>query len=127
VAAGLLSTGNVTGTFVLAGLAVLSLLFLVENAFGIFVVLAILAVIVGVARYASPTLQVVVACLVTWHLLFGAIRSVGVLRVNRRYTSSSDADTLAWLTHIPAVVWIGIFYATDLYCLLFGGRLLLAG
>lgn len=125
-AAGLLSTGNITAAFVLGGIAVFSLLFLVENGFGALVVLVLLAVVVVVAGYAAAAVQGVVACTLTWLLLLGAVRSVKVLWQNRHY-SWSDADTLASLTHLPAVVWIGFFFVVDLYCLLLGGRLLIQG
>lgn len=126
-AAGLLSAGNVTAAFILAGAAGVSLLLVTENAFGRVVLLATLTALGIIATRGSPGLRLFVACTVTWFLLFAAIRSLNILRRARRYTSSSDADMLAALTHLPGAVWVAIFYAVDLYCLLRGGRLLLDG
>lgn len=126
-AARLLSAGNVTATLILAGVAAVSLLLLVENAFGVLVVVVMLVLLVAVAKAGSPGMQLFVACTTSWFLLFAAIRSLGILRRARRFTRSSDADTLASVTHLPAALWVAIFYVVDLYCLLLGGRLLLGG
>ncbi|WP_018501268.1 M50 family metallopeptidase [Parafrankia discariae] len=125
--AALLSSGNVTATLILGGLATVSLLLVVENAFGVLVVGVMLAFLILVATEGSPGVQLFAACTVSWFLLLAAIRSLGVLRRARRFSRSSDADVLGRLTHLPAAVWIAVFYAVDFYCLILGGRLLLDG
>ncbi|WP_041256574.1 M50 family metallopeptidase [Frankia sp. EAN1pec] len=125
--AALSSSGNVTATLILGGLAIIGLLLVVENSFGGLVVGVMLAFLALVATKGSPGVQLFVACTVSWFLLFAAIRSLGILRRARRFSRSSDADALARVTHLPAPVWVAVFYAIDLYCLILGGRLLLDG
>ncbi|MCK9902351.1 hypothetical protein CC117_23600 [Parafrankia colletiae] len=125
--AGLLSVGNVTAALILAGVATTSLLLLVENIFGELVLLVLLGLVLTVATTGSAGMQLFVACTASWFLLFSAIRSLGILRRARRYTRFTDADTLATVTHLPAVLWVAAFYAVDLYCLVIGGQLLLDG
>ncbi|MEX5633397.1 M50 family metallopeptidase [Parafrankia sp. FMc2] len=125
--AGLLAAGNVTAALVLAGLATVGLLLVVENGFGVLVVLVMLAFVALVGTRGSPGVQLFVACTVSWFLLFSAIRSLGILRRARRFSRSSDADMLAASTHLPAALWVAAFYLVDLYCLLVGSRLLIGG
>ncbi|CUU56103.1 Peptidase M50B-like [Parafrankia irregularis] len=126
-AAALLAAGNVTAAFLLAGLALCGLLLLVVNAFGRLTVVVMTLLLVLVTARGSAGSQLFVACAVSWFLLLGAIRSLGELRQARRYSLHTDADTLASVSHLPAWVWVAIFYTIDLYCLLLGGRLLLGG
>jgi hypothetical protein len=125
--AALLAAGNTTADLIIVGAALLSLLLRLEGGFGVLVVVTAVASLVLVARNAGSGLQVAFACTVTWFMLFSGVRSLGTLRRARRYSESTDADTLGRLTHLPGLVWVGVFYAVDLYCLLFGARLLLGG
>ncbi len=53
-----------------------------------------------------------VAALLAWTLLLGAPRGVAELARSRHggRSPSSDADQLARLTGVPAVVWVGCFW-----------------
>jgi hypothetical protein len=47
---------------------------------------------------------------VIWFLLLGNLRSIAELaRTRRGGRTRSDADQLAGLTHVPAVLWVGFF------------------
>jgi hypothetical protein len=47
----------------------------------------------------------------TWFLLLGGVRPISELWRHRRLhpESSSDADQLARLTYLPAIVWVALF------------------
>jgi hypothetical protein len=125
LAAKLLSNGNVTAVFILAVLALAALLLVVENSFGIFVVLACAAGLIGLERYAPTWLGDVCAYFLTWFLLMSGVKSVVILRRARRYGSrTSDADALAQVTHIPAFLWVFAFGLVSLFCLVKGAVLL---
>lgn len=125
VSAKLLSLGNLTAVFLLAVLALATLLLVVENRFGIFVVLASAAGLVGLERYAPRWLGDFCAYFLTWFLLMSGVKSVVTLRRARRYGSrTSDADALAQVTHIPAFLWVFAFGFVSLFCLVKGAMLL---
>jgi hypothetical protein len=44
----------------------------------------------------------------------------------RRRAPDSDADQLAGLTGLPALVWVGFFLVVDVGALVLGGRWLLS-
>jgi hypothetical protein len=109
-------------------LLMLALLLLqIRNFFGLLPVLAAGAVLVLVTRYGSVGVQQVLAYGVTWFLLLGAPRAVVELQRQRRRRAdrTSDAATLARITWLPALVWVGIFALVTCGCLLAGARLLL--
>jgi hypothetical protein len=83
-------------------------------------------VLVVVTRWAPVGLQQVVAYVVTWFLLLAAPHTVLELHRSRRgrRDTTSDAAQLARLTHLPGLLWVGLFMAAALACLLVGGRLL---
>jgi hypothetical protein len=60
---------------------------------------------------------------ITWFLLLAAPKTVMELQRSRRRRSApdSDADQLATLTRIPALLWVGTFFLVDLGALLLGG------
>jgi hypothetical protein len=62
---------------------------------------------------------------VTWFLLLAAPRPVLELQRSRRHgPRTSDADVLARLTHVPGLVWVGVFAAVTLGTAVVGGGLL---
>jgi hypothetical protein len=125
-AALLLTRGHAVGVL-WALLVLLALLLLqIRNFFGLWSVLLAGSVLFAVTRWASADLQLVIAYAVTWFLLLGAPRAVVELQRDRRRRTdrSSDAATLARLTRVPGLVWVGFFLAVTLGCLLEGGRLL---
>ncbi|WP_109472847.1 M50 family metallopeptidase [Ornithinimicrobium cavernae] len=111
------------------GLVLLCALMLVQirNFYGLWV-LVIAGAAVGGASWVLPG-QVAswVAHLLVWSLLLAAPRSVVELQRLRRRGAArqSDADQLSRLTRIPAVLWIGLFWAVCAACLLVGAVRLL--
>jgi Peptidase M50B-like len=127
-AAALLSRGYAVGVL-WALLVLLGLLLLqVRNLFGLWSVLVAGAGLLALTRWGGPTVQLVTAYVVTWFLLLAAPRTVLELQHHRRRGRgrASDADLLARLTHVPGLVWVGVFLVSTTGCLVLGGRLLLA-
>lgn len=87
------------------------LLIQVRNWFGLWSILISGAVVFGVSWWLTPQVQSAFAYVLTWFLLLAAPRPVLELQALRRRTGvrSSDADQLARLTHVPAIVWVGFF------------------
>ena len=110
-AAALLATGHAVG--LLWALLILLALLLVQirNWYGLWSVLLTSTVIFAA----------------TWFLLLAAPRAVVELQAVRRRRGSpdSDADQLARLTRVPALVWVGVFLLADVGALLLGGAWLL--
>lgn len=125
-AAAALSRGYAVG--VLWALVALLALVLVtiRNWYGLWAVLVSAALVVGVTVWGAPPVQVAFAHVVTWFLLLGAPRAVLELQAGRRASrrsgraDSSDAGQLARLTHVPAVVWVGVLLLVCLACLALG-------
>lgn len=111
-------------------LALLSLLLVqIRNWFGLWSILVTGAVLFAVSWFAAEQIQSGFAYLVTWFLLFGAPRPVVELHSSRRRGRSpgSDADQLARLTGLPALIWTGIFLAVTVGGLGVGAWWLLDG
>ncbi|TQL02092.1 M50 family metallopeptidase [Cellulomonas sp. SLBN-39] len=131
-AAWLLSRGYAVGLLWLL-LVVLALVLLqIRNWYGLWSVL-VAGVVVGVVTVLAPSsVQQVTAAAITWFLLLGAPRAVLELQAQRARVRRqggrdvSDAGLLAGLTHVPAVVWVGVFLLVCLGLLVAGGALLLA-
>ncbi|WP_105036654.1 M50 family metallopeptidase [Cryobacterium aureum] len=125
-AAWLLSQGYDVG-LLWALLAALALLLVqIRNWFGLWSVAVTGAIVFLVSWFGSPEVQGVFALLVTAFLLFGALRTSLELQQSRsrRAGSSSDADQLARLTHIPGIFWVGVFLAVQVICVALSARLL---
>lgn len=108
-------------------LAALTLLLVqIRNWFGLWSVAVTGAVVFVVSWFGSPQVQSVFALLVTAFLLFGALRTSLELQQSRarRTGSSSDADQLARLTHIPGILWVAVFLAVQLACAAVSAQLL---
>jgi hypothetical protein len=125
-AAWLLSRGYDVG-LLWALLAALALLLVqIRNWFGLWSVAVTGAIVFAVSWFGSPQVQGVFALLVTAFLLLGALRTSVELQQSRsrRAGSSSDADQLARLTHIPGIFWVAVFLGVQLGCVAFGAILL---
>lgn len=125
-AAWLLSRGYDVG-LLWALLAALALLLVqIRNWFGLWSVAVTAVVVFGVSWFGSERVQGVFALLVTAFLLFGALRTTLELQQSRsrRAGSSSDADQLARLTHIPGILWVAVFLGVQLLALALSARLL---
>ena len=104
------------------------LLIQVRNWFGLWSILFSAAVVLGVSWWLAPQTQSAFAYLLTWFLLLAAPRPVLELQTLRRRTGSrtSDADQLARLTMVPAIVWVGFFLVVTVGALGLGARWMLA-
>jgi hypothetical protein len=126
-AAALLATGHAIG--LLWALLILLALLLVQirNWYGLWSVLVTCAVVFAATWWLPPQGQAAFAALATWFLLLAAPRTVVELQRSRRRRRApdSDADQLARLTRIPALVWVGFFLLVDVGALALGGWWLL--
>jgi hypothetical protein len=111
-----------------AALALLAtLLVVIRNVFGMFSVLVTGFLVFAVLRWAPLGWRQTAAELLAWFLLVAGPRPVIELAGQRRRTAGrSDADQLAGLTRLPAVLWVGVFLAVTLGALALGGRWLAA-
>ena len=125
-AAWLLGLGYSVGLLWLLLAALALLLVQVRNWFGLWSVLATAAVIFAVTWFGSALMQSVFALLVTAFLLLGAVRTVLELQGSRsrRGGTASDADQLAHLTHIPGLLWVGVFLVVAITCAVLGAGFL---
>jgi hypothetical protein len=123
-AAALLSAGHAVGALV--GLLAL-LLVQIRNWYGLWSVLVSGCLVLAATWFLSPGAQAGFAAVCTWFLLLAAPRAVVELQRarRRRQAPESDADQLARLTHVPGVVWVGVFLVVDVGALLLGGSWLL--
>lgn len=102
------------------------MLLAVRNLFGGMAILVSGAALVGIGWYAPEQAQHVGASALAWFLLLGGLRAVGELqriRRSRRYPDS-DADQLAALTIVPALVWVALFVLVALGAVLAATALL---
>lgn len=127
-AAYLLKEGRAVGALWLALVLLALLLLQIRNFYGLYAVLVVGIGVFALSWWASPPVQVGVAHVGTWFLLLAAPRAVLELQAERRggRASTSDADVLARLTHVPGIVWVGVFLLVDLGALVVGGGWLLA-
>ena len=126
-AAALLAAGHAVGLlWALLGLLAL-LLVQIRNWYGLWSVLVTGAVVFAATWGLPAEGQAAFAHLVTWFLLLAAPKTVVELQAKRRRGAGrdSDADQLARLTRVPALVWVGVFLLVDAGALLLGGAWLL--
>lgn len=104
------------------------LLVQVRNWFGLWSILISAAVVFGVSWWLAPQVQSAFAYVLTWFLLLAAPRPVLELQALRRGTGArtSDADQLARLTFLPAIVWVGFFLVVTVGALAVGTRWMVA-
>lgn len=125
--AALLGTGHVTA-LLWACVALLGvMLLMLRNFYGLFAVLATAALVFAVSWFADPRVQAASAYAAVWFLLFGGVRPVFELQLQRRAgrAPDSDADQLAKLTRLPGWLWVGLFMLVSLGCVLLGGHWLI--
>jgi hypothetical protein len=126
-AAALLAAGHAVG-LLWALLALLALLLVqIRNWYGLWSVLVTGGLLFAATWWLPPDGQLLVAATATWFLLLAAPRAVVELQSVRRRRGSpdSDADQLARLTRVPALLWVGVFLLVDVAALLLGGAWLL--
>ncbi|MBA8825883.1 hypothetical protein FHX42_003249 [Saccharopolyspora lacisalsi] len=112
--------------WIAVGLLVLMLLAL-RNVYGIVSVIVTGGLVFAISWFATPAVQALSCGLMSWFLLFGGIRPITELSSKRRRgrAQDSDADQLARLARVPAPLWLLLWLAIGLGCLLFGGHWLL--
>jgi hypothetical protein len=126
VGAVLLATGRITLMLGMALILLPLMLVMIRNPFGVVSVVTTWAVIFVVSWHASAAVQGAFAYAAVWFLLFGGVRPVFELhRMRRRGRMPySDADQIARLTRVPALVWVAVFLTAAILALLAGGWLL---
>jgi hypothetical protein len=105
----------------------------IRNVFGFVTVVGTGAAAVAVIIWGSPQAALGFACAITWLLLVGGLRAVIELQRSRRAQAQgrsrealhSDADQLAWLSHLPGLFWVILFFLLSLAALVAGGWLML--
>jgi hypothetical protein len=104
------------------------LLIQVRNWFGLWSILVSATAVFVVSWWLAPQTQSAFAYVLTWFLLLAAPRPVLELQTLRRRTGArvSDADQLARLTKVPAIVWVGFFLVVTLGALVVGARWMVA-
>lgn len=127
--AAVVSRGHAVGALWLLLVFLVWMLLAIRSFFGLWYVALAGGALFAATWWATEPVQTVVAYTVTWFLLLGAPRSVLELHRSRRgrRDRTSDAATLARLTGVPGLVWVGFFLVVTLGCLLLGGRLLVVG
>lgn len=127
LAAVALGYGRVLPVLWVAVVLLAVLLALIRNLFGVVSVIVTGALLVGVAGWAPATWQGPAAYLLTWFLLVAAPRPVLELQAARRrgLAAASDADQLARLTGVPALVWVATFLLLTTAALAGGGWMLI--
>ncbi len=124
----LLGGNRITLLLWVAVALLLAMLVMIRNVFGVVSIVVTTAVVFGVSWYASPQVQAAFAYVGVWFLLLGGVRPVRELQTLRRRgrLPDSDADQLAGVTRIPALLWVAVFGVVNVAALLVG-VLLLAG
>jgi hypothetical protein len=108
----------------IAGL--LGMLVAIRNPFGVLSIIAAVVLVVIVSSL-SESFQLIGASLAAWLLLLGNTRSIWELQVKRRWRQAprSDVDQLAWLTGVPAWMWLVVLSIGAISSVLIGGYWLL--
>jgi len=125
--AALLGAGRITLLLWLATALLIVMLVMIRNAYGVLTVFLTGGAFLLVSWLAGPQVQAAFAYAVVWFLLLGGVRPAFELQAKRARggAGDSDADQLARLTHVPAVMWLFLFHAVSLCSLIGGGRWLL--
>jgi hypothetical protein len=143
-AAALLAAHRVNLLLSLFLLLLAATLIMVRNWYGALAVLVTAGALFAVIWLAGPAPRAAFAYAVAWFLLFGGMRPVVELARTRRMPPRpaaggrpagrrpagvrrvmSDADQLAWLTRVPAGVWVAFFALVAAGALVLGARLLI--
>jgi hypothetical protein len=107
LAALLLADGRSVGLLWLLVVLTAAMVLWVRNGYGFLVLLVGGAGVLLVTWYGDGQVQSVAAYLIAWLLLLASPRPlVELLGAGRRRGRTSDADQLAGLTRVPAVLWI---------------------
>lgn len=123
----LLAAHHITLLLWAATALLLLMLLMIRNAYGVLTVFVTGGAFLLVSWLTEPEVQSFFAYAAVWFLLLGGVRPAFELQAKRRGggAQESDADQLARLTHVPAGLWLLLFHAVSLGCLVAGGRWLL--
>lgn len=130
--AALLATERITLMLWTTLLLLAAVLIKIRNFYGLFSVLVVGGAVFAVSWFGDDTWQAAFAFLSAWFLLFAGLRPVIEMQRGRRRRwrnpadVDSDADQLARLTHLPAILWVLFFAAIAVGALVVGGGLLLS-
>jgi hypothetical protein len=126
-AAALLAAGRITLLLWISLVLLPAMLVMIRNAFGVISVVGTMAIIFAVSWYASSEVQAAFAYAFAWFLLVGGVRAVYELQQSRyrRQAPGSDADQIGYLTHVPAIIWVGFFACVALAAFAVGARWML--
>ncbi|WP_327068864.1 M50 family metallopeptidase [Kitasatospora sp. NBC_01302] len=126
--AALLAAGRITALLWISIVLLAAMLVMIRNAFGLLSVVLTGGAFFAVSWYGSAQLQAGFAYLGIWFLLLAGVRPVVELQRKRRLGGArdSDADQLARLTGVSALLWVTLFLVVALACLVAGGSQLLA-
>ena len=126
-AVGLLIAGHSVGLLWLVAGLLAAMLLQIRNAYGFVVLVLAGAALVLVSLRLDAVVQSALAYLLTWLLLVAAPKPVlELIALHRRGGGQgSDADQLARLTRVPALLWAAGFLLLDLAGLALGSVLLL--
>ena len=123
-AAWLASRGHAVAVLWILLILLVGVLVQIRNWFGLWSVLVTGTALVAVTWWATGPWQSATAYAITWFLLLGAPRPVLELLAHRG--GGSDADVLARLTHLPALLWVVFIGALTVGAAIWGGALLVA-
>lgn len=140
-AAALLAAHRVNLLLSLFLLLLAATLIMIRNWYGALAVLVTGGALATVSWVAQPTLRAALGYAAAWFLLFGGVRPVAELArtrsralrlppgrrlaAGRRGQGMSDADQLAWLTRLPAGLWVTLFALVAVGAVIAGARLLI--
>jgi hypothetical protein len=122
-----LATGHITALLWTSLALLAAMLVMIRNVFGVVSVVVTGGIVFAVSWFASSDVQAAFAYFFAWFLLLAGVRPVVELQRlrSRGAAPHSDADQLARLTRVPAIVWVGLFGVVALASLGLGARLLL--
>jgi hypothetical protein len=121
LAALLLAAGRSVGLLWLLVLLAAAMVLWVRNGYGFVVLVLGGAAVLLVTWYGGGQVQSVAAYLIAWLLLLASPRPlVELLTAGRRRGRTSDADQLAGLTRVPAVLWVLVLLLANLAGLVVG-------
>ncbi|WP_432835522.1 M50 family metallopeptidase [Dactylosporangium sp. CA-092794] len=126
-AAAILGIARITILLWLLLVLLVLMLIMIRNFYGVISVVVAGAIIFVVSWFADGQVQGAFAYAFAWFMLLGGVRAVFELQQSRfrRQAPNSDADQIARLTRVPAIVYVGFFVIVVLACLAFGVRLML--
>ncbi len=123
----LLTMGRATIVLWLALVLLVAVLVMIRNLYGLLAVVVTGVLVFLVTWYAPDWVQLAFAYSGVWFLLVGGVRPVFELQRHRSRgrARDSDADQLAGVAVLPAILWVGVFFLVALAALAVGGYLLL--